>query len=408
MTPTEDIKKLIKNIKIKTNPDVDQAVLSDLLNRLDKTKGLRLTPRHPNFWRIIMNKQITKVATAAAVILIVVLGITFLDKTVTPAYAIEQTIEACHKIRYFHFQYFGAKSDQVLKEAWVEYDDLNQIKNVRVNFYKWGGQDMVMVWKDGETQCWFRDKNVIQYFEDELYTKKVFKFVKRYDPIGAVSHLQEQQINGKVKVEINDSLDESDLMHVTATYLPDAYLVDGKTPSMREIFYIDKDTKLILSVEIYALEDDEYKDAGVWEYIDYNQPVEAGMFSLEDELPDDIEHIDLMNQDIGIEQGNLTDEEVAFKVANEFLEALINKDYAKVGKLFGGVSAEKAKERFTVNIVRIVSVGEPLEHIKPPSLRVPCTLEILEDGELKEWQPKGIFIQRVMGRSDRWWIVGGF
>ena len=95
-------------------------------------------------------------------------------------------------------------------------------------------------------------------------------------------------------------------------------------------------------------------------------------------------------------------------MVREFLEALIAKDYAKAGKLYGGMSVEEAEERLTLNIVQIVSIDDPVEHSKPTSLRVPCTLAILEDGEVKEWQPKGPFVRRAVGQPDRWSIIGGF
>lgn len=52
----------------------------------------------PNIWRIIMNSKITKLATVAVVIIAVVVGVTLIDRSTTPAYAIEQTIEAMRSI----------------------------------------------------------------------------------------------------------------------------------------------------------------------------------------------------------------------------------------------------------------------------------------------------------------------
>jgi len=51
-----------------------------------------------NIWRIIMNSKITKLATVAVVILAVVVGVTLIDRSATPTYAIEQTIEAMRSI----------------------------------------------------------------------------------------------------------------------------------------------------------------------------------------------------------------------------------------------------------------------------------------------------------------------
>ncbi|MHC4087405.1 MAG: hypothetical protein ACYSU5_19695, partial [Planctomycetota bacterium] len=45
-----------------------------------------------------MNSKITKLATVAVVILAIVVGVTLIDKSATPTYAIEQTIEAMRSI----------------------------------------------------------------------------------------------------------------------------------------------------------------------------------------------------------------------------------------------------------------------------------------------------------------------
>jgi outer membrane lipoprotein-sorting protein len=50
--------------------------------------------RQIKIWRIIMKSQITKLAAAAVIVVAVVLSITILNQTSTPAWAIEQSIEA--------------------------------------------------------------------------------------------------------------------------------------------------------------------------------------------------------------------------------------------------------------------------------------------------------------------------
>ena len=50
------------------------------------------------------------------------------------------------------------------------------------------------------------------------------------------------------------------------------------------------------------------------------------------------------NRTIGLEKGDLTNDEIAAKVAREFFEALIAEDYAKAGLLLEGMPAERMKE----------------------------------------------------------------
>ena len=58
-----NIKQLIKNARIKTNPEVNKMVLNDLLGTLDKSKGTQ-----PSILRIFVKNRIVKFAIAAGII----------------------------------------------------------------------------------------------------------------------------------------------------------------------------------------------------------------------------------------------------------------------------------------------------------------------------------------------------
>jgi len=136
--------------------------------------------------RPIVKSRITKFATAAAIIAIAALAITFLEKSAPTAYALDQTIKANRSIRYLHFKMFNASHDSDAKEAWIEFDESGEVKDVRVNFPKWISGGHRMVWKEGKTQVWDRRRNTLEFFEDEIYTAKVLRFANRYNPKGAV------------------------------------------------------------------------------------------------------------------------------------------------------------------------------------------------------------------------------
>jgi len=94
MRPAENIEKLIGNVPINTSAKRDREVLDDVLNALEKSNNIRSAAHQPNIWRIIMKSRITKLATAAVIVIAVVLSITILNQSATPAWAIEQTIKA--------------------------------------------------------------------------------------------------------------------------------------------------------------------------------------------------------------------------------------------------------------------------------------------------------------------------
>ena len=102
MTPEERIERLIKKINVTPRAQTHSRTLNDALEAQEKWKNEQSANLKPNIWRIIMKNKMTKFATAAAVILIAVLGITFLDKSVPSAYAFEQTVEAFESVRYMH------------------------------------------------------------------------------------------------------------------------------------------------------------------------------------------------------------------------------------------------------------------------------------------------------------------
>jgi len=55
-------------------------------------------------WRIIMKSKIAKLATAALIIMAIILGLTtLLDQSATPAYAVEQTIEAFKNVNTVYY-----------------------------------------------------------------------------------------------------------------------------------------------------------------------------------------------------------------------------------------------------------------------------------------------------------------
>lgn len=68
--------------------------------------------------RFTMNR-LTKLAAAAAIVIAIALSITFLDRSVTPAYAIEQTVEALQNVRFMHLV---RRDDmgQIIDERWIE------------------------------------------------------------------------------------------------------------------------------------------------------------------------------------------------------------------------------------------------------------------------------------------------
>jgi outer membrane lipoprotein-sorting protein len=119
MRPAENMEKLIRNVPINTSARRDREVFDDVLNALDKSHNTQSAARQSNIWSIIMKSQTTKLATAAVTIVAVVVSITILNKSATPAWAIEQTIKAIEEFRGFYSS--GVTVDEYGKEYEAEF-----------------------------------------------------------------------------------------------------------------------------------------------------------------------------------------------------------------------------------------------------------------------------------------------
>jgi len=165
----------------------------------------------------------------------------------------------------------------------------------------------------------------------------------------------------------------------------------------------------LLEIEIYKVVKDQTEFKGVYKDYDY-RPFDSNIFDIEKEIPDDVMRIVHYNSDdvnnLGVEQGQFDNKQIAVVIVRDFFDALITKDYRKVGRLFGGMPADEAELRFgRLNVVSVVSIGEQVRDKKFSSNYVPCIIEVEENGKKNKWQPK-VFIGQVYRHNSRWRIMG--
>jgi len=360
-----------------------------------------------NIRNIVMKSPITKLAAAAVIIIAVTLGLTtILDKSVTSAYAIEQTIQASHSVRYIHVKSFFLPHEEPI-EGWVEFDPSGQIKNMRINKPAWmtpTDGETVIVWKDGKMKFWIKKKNFLIIQKDQEIAAQVLSTVEQLDPKHAVANILQLQDDGDTKVEIEEPENKAEPIIITATSL-----VENDLSFQRVVLFVDQATRLLNSVETYQLKDGEYIHFTTIEFYDYNIPIDSKMFTL-DNIPSDAMRVDETTQEIGLLQGDLTDNEIAVEVVRQFFEALIARDYAKAGRMFGGVPGERVQKKYGhIRFVRIVSIGKPVLNPVTTELKVPYVVEVEENGIITEWKTKYNYIpvRQVHGQPGRWATTGG-
>ena len=103
-----------------------------------------------------MKNRITKFAVAAVVLIAIVLSITIFDNAVTPAYAIEQTIEAMRSISSIHA--YCTDWDGSQGEAWVKINP--ETGQEEYNYSDTG--NLLIVATPQSTYYYHKDKNLVR------------------------------------------------------------------------------------------------------------------------------------------------------------------------------------------------------------------------------------------------------
>ncbi len=336
-------------------------------------------------------------AAAACLAVAAVLAVVVFTSTASKAYGLEQTAAAYQRLLDFHARMTPPDGDG-LGEAWAQFTEDGALVRFRADFPATEDGAKVGVWQAGKAHVWFKDKNLYVTVSDPEVVKRFCDLRERVDPKLAFERLQSLEHSGKVDVQIRQS-DKS--IEVTVT----GKAADGGHG--RSVYTVDPQTKLVVQIDAYTQKDGQWIKVGTSEYLDYNQPVADAIW--QPKLPPFVIRIDQTAQTIGLPKGDLTDEEMAVKVAREFFEALIAQDYNKAGQIYEGMPAAKMKEGFgKVRLIRIISIGQPRPHPDPRTefLQVPVKVEYEEDGQVKtrEFVPN---IRAAYNQPDRWVIGGG-
>lgn len=404
MKSAENIEKLIKNLDldINTNAETDQKILEELIESHEKSKKMKSAFIEPTIRRKIMNNRITKFAVAAVVLAAVVLSITIFDNTAQEAYAIEQSIKASHTVETLHIRLYRsseAVANGQYDEAYVKYDPSGKFESARMEFAQSSDGPKTIVWSNNVAKAWMHSKKSVLVIREPKMAREMEEMAVQLDPKRTLQNLYEMQQKGEQDVKITEPEEEGDLITIEVVH-----------DKGREVFYVDPESKLLVRFERQVLNGQDYVVTNAMEISGYNEPIDENVFTLGD-LPKDVFVVDKVNQEIGLAQGNLSDDEIVVEVATQFFQALIDEDYAKAGLLMEGLPPERIKTMFhVVKFVRIVSIGKVVPHSNPLTrgLSISCEIE-MEHAETGERMTETINpgIRKVHGRPDRWTIFGG-
>ncbi|MEN6308953.1 MAG: hypothetical protein ABFD91_14485 [Anaerohalosphaeraceae bacterium] len=397
MNPEEKIETQLEQLA-QAVPSGDSFV-HDVMSRIETSSDkLPKQSIHIHFVRRLFMKRTMKFAAAAIVLIAALLSLTLLDKTVTPAYAIEQTIEANRSLRFIHLKCDPA--GEGVEEIWARFDENGQLQNLRMNFPNTDDGPKDVVWQEGKAEVWFKKKNSVTVVVEEAMLARLKMSYADFDPKLIVKYLYRSQGSEKVQIEIQDSRSKDQPIIITST-----------TNGFRDVFKVNPETLLLEQIEKFALKEGQYVSLGSIKYLDYNQPAAADVFVLNP--PADAMRVDQTTQVVGLEQGQMTNDQAAVEVVRRFWQAIIEDDYQTAGQMMEGIPAEALKkifaENFKAKVVKIVSVGPVKPHPNPATkgVVVPCTLEIEIDGQTTQQTFDRIGVRQVYNQPGRWTIFGG-
>jgi outer membrane lipoprotein-sorting protein len=258
MRPEKKIEKLIKNIDIDTNAKTDKAVLDDVLKAFENSKSKKSAATEPNIWRIIMKSPITKLAAAAVIIIAVVLSITILEKSVTPAYAIEQTIEAMRKVTTAHCIGATFKGDRF--EIWITINsETGANEQICADM-----PELKIVASPNETYIYDKKKNSVSLMKGNQTSSDV-RFGRFIEDMVDIA------ISKNAKIEINKVYDTNRAKQVILLVI--------ETDKTRLESKVDPETKLPMSLNLEVKGQPQSGQIGQSiDEIYYDSPLPEGIF----------------------------------------------------------------------------------------------------------------------------------
>ncbi|MFC1676945.1 outer membrane lipoprotein carrier protein LolA [Planctomycetota bacterium] len=308
--------------------------------------------KHPPIIRTkIMKSKITKLATAAAIILAVVLSVTVLDKTTAPVWAIEETIEILEDFNAIHFLGTTLDKDnrEVGLEGWARANEEQTASN-HLRLETATGQIVVVV----ETTSYRYDPNTNVVHITEGYVAAIKPW------IGAEFL---ESLNGFVldweETYGKDPATNRDRVFVTCSH--------PAAPGPRSWWFeFDIESKLLVSFKQWENMTREGTPNFNIKSITFFEDLPDELFDFE--IPEGAEIVDatserinkLLEQNAGMLVENMTEEQACKEIARRYWQAVIDQNWQAVAMLRPIATAEDWKNKYSSSIFEeIIEIGEP-------------------------------------------------
>jgi hypothetical protein len=405
MKPADEIRKLFKNAELGIDPGADEKVFEDVFDAHKETT--ENAPAMPEIWRIIMKSRKAQFTAAAIVVLIAYLCLQIPKGLVAPAYALQDTIEASNSIRHLHAKAFWTAGRETWDfESWIEFDEDGKPAGFRLLASRVSSDKQLgpatFVHHGDESHTWLPNLNMcVRRSGKSFLTGALLQWMPSdVDPKLICEKLRRQAGDGEIILDVNEPDQKNQPIVLVVTYP-----AESRSANWKKVLYIDQATRLLKKEEKFEMRNGRYQHEQTTEFLDYNQKIDPQMFNLEGELPENVIMIDQSGKEVGLAQGDMTDEEIAVEVTSQFAQAAIARDYDKAGQFFYGMPAYIVEKLLGVNVLKIISVG-PVHRDPDPDLnQMICSGKTLFeiDGQYYEADGK-IYVVPVSGQPGRWMI----
>jgi len=375
MKPAEKIKKLFTKSSVKVCSDFDTRILNNALTAFEKSRESKSAQLQPSVWRIIMKSSITKLAVAAVLVIAAVISVTLLNKSVTPTYAFEQTIEALKNTRTVHM--FCRDWDGKKFEMWMTLDSQGYPEYC---YSYWPDYEVTNVSTPTVSYQYNKKMNQVSVNKGKLYHFDV-QFDRMFEDLQ--KEVQKSESNVKVYREAASSGSKSLIVAIC-----------GEGDESWKVF-IDPETKLPVGLHCLKSRNRPGDFIRDFDEIRFDEELPAGIFEFQIPEGATVSNIDdaekrLSDPNNGISTEGLTEQQAAEQIAGQYWRAIIDKDLEKAKKVYPRTNSDEEVEK---KYQKYFGDYFPSEYVESGKLYVehncglgkvlPCIL-MFEDGRKRE------------------------
>ena len=279
MGPAEKIEKMIeqKKVDLSTTSEMDERILEDSFAVMEETMDTKFTSKRTKLWRIIIKSKITKFAAAAVIIIAVVLSLTFLDKSATDVYAIEQTIEAFKKVNTVYVEEIICEKGTLLNtKMWARRGSNGKFffGDFRLES---GNKEQITVVNESENKTYIYNPSA--------------KTVRIYDRLNVTIgsfldkdyflHLQQEMENVELEYDKDEITGKKVVILKYKVPIPGRY---DKSVTKSEVITFDLETKLPIRMASWDNPDFKGEPYSEWKLIEYDPELPEDTFKFK--IPD--------------------------------------------------------------------------------------------------------------------------